>query len=389
VTATSAPLTSAVIGGRTNRFAIVLLVAVVVAVVVVGALTSSGDRPYGLEDTSDLGYAGLSQTLGRLGASLDEIDAGAVGPRLVDRYDTVFVPGAAGMSGAQRAAAASFARAGGRVVLAGVPSGAVAAPSSGLVVVGRDPGACDIEVLRGLGRIDPAGESAITVGTGRTSCYGDGEAALVVSEGGISTVAGPGLFTNAAMRPRNQEVDDPKGPMPDNVVVAQRLLAPGGGGRIAVVTSGVAPDAGAAGGRTIWSQMPEGVRLGLWELVIAVVVFAVFRARRLGRIVVEHQPVSIAGSELVSAVGNLMERRNDPAHAAALLRSDACERLARAVGLGPGAPLALLSPVVAARAHRAPDDVAALLGGSVVSTDAQLAELARQLDQLTQEILGD
>ena len=143
-----------------------------------------------------------------------------------------------------------------------------------------------------------------------------------MAEGRVTTIAGPGLFTNEAMRPKNSEVDVPRLPMPDNVVLAQRLLASRGTERIAVVVSGLTSVSPAARQRTIWSQMSEGVRLGLWQLVVAAILFAVVTARRLGRIVVEPQPVPIAGSELVSAVGNLMERRQDPADAVdAALRS--------------------------------------------------------------------
>ena len=62
--------------------------------------------------------------------------------------------------------------------------------------------------------------------------------------------------------------------------------------------------------------MSEGVRLGLCQLVVPACSTR-WRSRRLGRIVVEPLPVTIAGSELVSAIGNLLERQ-DAAHAAML-----------------------------------------------------------------------
>ena len=51
-------------------------------------------------------------------------------------------------------------------------------------------------------------------------------------------------------------------------------------------------------------------------------VFALWRARRLGRPVAEVQPVEIAGSELVVAVGNLLQKSGRPETAAERLRSD-------------------------------------------------------------------
>ena len=383
-------LTSAVTGGRTNRGAIRMLLVVIVAVVVVGALSGSSDRPYQLDDPSPLGYAGLRQTLERLGASFSEIDAADVGTGLGARADTLFVPQAADGSMRQLVGWRAFAESGGRVVLGGQRSAEVAQREDrSFEVVGQAPATCDIVELEDLRAIEPSGEVRIAVPAGALSCYGNEESALVVAAGRVTTVAGPGLFTNEAMRPKNSEVDDPRGPMPDNVVVAQRLLAPRGTERIAVVVSGLTSVSPAARQRTIWSQMSDGVRLGLWQLVVAAILFAVVSARRLGRIVVEPQPVPIAGSELVSAVGNLMERRQDPAHAAMLLRSDLCERLGQRLGLGRAAPIALLAPVVASRTGRSLDEVTALIGGTAVTDDSQLVDLSRRLDQLRQEILGD
>ena len=88
-------LTSAVTGGRTNRGAIRVLLVVIVAVVIVGALSGSPKRPYRLDDPSPLGYAGLGRSLERLGASFSEIDAADVASTLRSRADTLFVPEAA------------------------------------------------------------------------------------------------------------------------------------------------------------------------------------------------------------------------------------------------------------------------------------------------------
>ena len=62
--------------------------------------------------------------------------------------------------------------------------------------------------------------------------------------------------------------------------------------------------------------------MALAQLLIAFVVFALWRGRRLGRPVAEVQPVEIAGSELVVAVGNLLQKAGRPEIAAERLRSD-------------------------------------------------------------------
>ena len=388
--------TSVLSVGRPGRGrAIALVVVVVVLLVVLGALGANDSRPYGLTATDQNGYAGLVRTLQRFGSTFTTIDAGEVNAGLNDRADTLFVPEAGGASAAQFAVWKAFARRGGTVVLAGRPTGGESSSTDdlgfplGVSQVGQEPGTCTIDVLSDLRRIDPGGATRLDVGSEEPSCYGDRATAFVLLDDGVFIVGGPQLFTNETMRPKDQEVDEPTGPMEDNVVLAQRLLAPDGRARIAVVTSGITAATPGAGNRSIFSQMSVGVKLGLWELIIAGVLLCLVLARRLGRVVVEPQPVPIAGSELVEAVGNLMQRRRDPSHAATLIRADVVDRLARRLGMGTGVPATLLAPVVAARTGREPDAVLALLAHSPVSSDAQLVELSRQLDQLRQEILGE
>ncbi len=372
-----------------------LVVAVAVVLVVLGARASKDSRPYALDDAGRNGYVGLVRTLERFGSTFTAIDSADVNAGLNDRADTLFVPEAAGASPAQFAKWKAFAQRGGAVVLAGRPDGEVTSSSGplglplGVAQIGQEPGTCTIDVLADLKRIDPGGSTRLDIGSEEPSCYGDQSTAFVVLDAGVFIVAGPQLFTNETMRPKDQEVDDPTGPMEDNIVLAQRLLAPEGRARIAVVTSGINAPVPRAGNRSVFSQMSVGVKLGLWELVVAAVLLCAVLARRLGRVVVEPQPVPIAGSELVEAVGNLMERRRDPSHAASLIRADVIDRLARRLGMGTGVPATLLAPVVAARTGREPADVLALLAYSTISSDAQLVELSRQLDQLRQEILGE
>ena len=61
--------------------------------------------------------------------------------------------------------------------------------------------------------------------------------------------------------------------------------------------------------------------------------FALWKGRRLGRPVAETQPVQIAGSELVVAVGNLMQKAGRPEAAASQLRDDLRRDLTSRLGL--------------------------------------------------------
>ena len=66
------------------------------------------------------------------------------------------------------------------------------------------------------------------------------------------------------------------------------------------------------GERTLVDLVSAGVTRALAQLALAFAVYALWRARRLGRPVAEPQPVAVAGSELVAAVGNLLDRTRSP-----------------------------------------------------------------------------
>jgi hypothetical protein len=168
-------------------------------------------------------------------------------------------------------------------------------------------------------------------------------------------------------------------------VLAARLLVPADD----TSTSILQPDAGSDGGtdRSLGDVLGRGVRLAILQLFVAFVVYALYRARRLGPPILEPQPVEIDGSELVVAVGQLLQQSARPEHAADLLRADTRRRLGERVGVPTGASPAVLADVVAARTTLDPDEVRRLLVDAPVTDDAALLALARDLDSLRQEVL--
>jgi hypothetical protein len=129
------------------------------------------------------------------------------------------------------------------------------------------------------------------------------------------------------------------------------------------------------------------VRLGLWQLVAAFVFYAWWRGRRQGRLVQEALPVEIAGSELVSAVGNLMERQGDTARTAALLRGDITRQIAERLGLPAATPVPTLAGLVAERSGRDPDEVLAVLSSRPVESPTDLVRLVDDLESIRLELL--
>ena len=101
----------------------------------------------------------------------------------------------------------------------------------------------------------------------------------------------------------------------DNAALAANILVPTEGTRVAVPRALRIPPRG-EGDKSLADLVPTGVRLALGQLLVAFVVFALWRARRLGKPVAEVPPVQIAASELVVAVGNLLQKSGKPEAAA-------------------------------------------------------------------------
>ena len=380
-------------GSAQAWFVFALIVVVIVGVVVIGG--KDDGKPYDLDSAGVSGYKGMRLTLERLGAHIDRIDATDVGGPATAHANAVFVPVADGAPHELVRRLERFARSGGVVVLGSetrASSGAIGASgSSGVDIVGEPRGRCDIGRLTGSGVVDPVGVEPIEVPDGSRSCYGSGLEALVTSRlvgsGDWVTFASPELFTNDAIRPRTEEIDDPPGPMPDNVVVLARMLLRIDRPRVAVVTSGIRASV-LQGDQSLVELIPIGVKLGIWQVFCAVALYAWWRARRLGRVVAEAQPVPIAGSELVAAVGNLMERREDPGHAADLLRGETRRALTERLGVPRGTDARTLALLVAARTGRDADAVRATLAERPVDSDDALLDVAAQLESIRQEVFG-
>ena len=377
-----------------------LLAVVVVLVVLVGRGPSA--HPYDLDDAGDSGYKGLRLVMEETGTPVTRLDASDVSAATVERHPILLVPDGGGATPAQAARLRRYAAAGGIVVGAG-PIGHLGAQSTNGDSIAfpsgeGQHGVCTIDGLEdvhGFGVEDQM--VPLRVPSGASSCFGNGRRAALVSmdigAGRVATVASPDLFTNLAMRPKDQDVDDPKAPLPDDVVLAVRLLTPGASGSsglqsIGVVTSGLADSGASTGRHTVSELLSPGVKLGLLQLIAAFVFYAVWRARRDGRVVEESLPITIEGSELVSATGNLMERHGDAWASASVLRRSTRRDLQQRLGLPPDTSLPAMAAIVATRSGRSPDDVLAALEDGPVPDAAALVRLGLTLDRIRQEVIG-
>lgn len=244
-------------------------------------------------------------------------------------------------------------------------------------------GSCDIGALDGVdvAGVEPRNGGVLyDPGSGGETCLSDGGGAafLVASDRGQGTVlamGGSGLLVNEAL-------DEG-----ENAAVAGAVVAPEAGTSVVVFEPGATAGAG-GGGRDLLDLISSGVKAALVQLGLAAVVYALWRARRLGRPVAEPQPVALAGSELVAAVGGLLDRAGSPGHAADVLRADLRRFLTDRLGVPLQAGDDVLAAVAAERTGVDADRLRAVLGAGPVTDDAGLVALARAIDHIREEVLA-
>jgi hypothetical protein len=236
-------------------------------------------------------------------------------------------------------------------------------------------GDCDIAALTDVEDLEAPGALLYAVPADGASCFGDDEAAYIVTgavgDGTVVSVGSPTVFLNDSLDNR------------DHAVLAGTLLAPEAGTRVTILED---PPPG-EGDETLEDLVPDGVKAALVQVALAFGVYALYRARRLGRPVPEPLPVQIAGSELVVAVGDLIQQSGDPERAAVVLQDDTRRALARRLGLAVDADPALVADAAASRVGADRDAVLELLTRRPVPDEKALVDLARSLDTIRQETL--
>jgi hypothetical protein len=138
--------------------------------------------------------------------------------------------------------------------------------------------------------------------------------------------------------------------------------------------------------RSFYGLVPDGVWWGLVQLAVAVLLLALWRARRLGPVVAEPLPVVVRAAETVEGRARLYRRGGARDTAAEALRSGLRSRLVPRLGLSARAQPPAVVDAVATRTRRPPSEVATLLYGAAPADDAALVRLADDLDALEREV---
>jgi hypothetical protein len=355
-----------------------ILVALVVALGAVGGHGGSGGPPLDPTSTSPDGAKALALLLSQAGPGVDQVDSPpAVGSARValvlqDRLDA---------AGDRRLV--DWVRSGGTLVVTdpNLVFGFVAPlrepGPGGLARVSGTLGAdCRFPFVNGVADIRVASGLLLRPPPGATSCFqaGTGGAFLVVKPlgaGQLVLLGSPDPWTNANLG------------RADNSVLAVNLLAPTPAGP--PVAWIVGPRAG-GGHRSLVQLLAPRVKEALIELAVGVVLLALWRARRLGRPVVETPTVELAGSELVVAVGNLLQQGGRLADAAGILRSTLRRGIVEQLGVPPTASAEAMATVVAARTGLDPQLILVTVAGPPPAGEGELVVLAAQVDTIRQEM---
>ncbi len=241
----------------------------------------------------------------------------------------------------------------------------------------REP-VCRLRAAAAAGRADTAGvayEADVGGEADAELCYAeDGRASVVQVREAARTVTVLGsseLLTNARL--------DEEG----NAALALNLL--GARDRLVWYLPSVA-DLPSGEARSPYELIPDGIWWALVQVMVAVLLLALWRARRLGPVVREPLPVVVRAAEAVEGRARLYRRGRARGRAAEALRGGVRRRLVPMLGLPRGSGPGQVIDAVAARSARTPPDVGALLYGAAPPDDAALVRLADDLDALEREV---
>lgn len=405
---------------RARRWVLGVAALLLVGALVAGAIwalvsfsgTGAGDVPVD-ESDAPRGMRGFVLLLESYGAQVER-----TGAPLGEQVDIALLHAMPGTTPGELSGLEEWVDDGGLLVVLGAnpPWTQPAAPVEAFELA-RGP--CDVEALADVEtlRVDPFSTTLLD-GSGGAACFGASDTtpedlpvdqgAVVVwpqGDGAIVGIGAPVVFTNEFLAEA------------DNAVLATTLFAPEPGARVAIVESSAGrlpsqpggrggPGVGGTGGEGgggeaeespsaaqeeaeegLADLIPTGVRWGLGQLVVALVLWALWRARRLGRPLDEPQPVPLAGARLVEAVGTLLRRAGSPEDAAATLRQDLHRQLAARLGLPREADAELIAQRAEASTGVAATRVLYALRDRPVRDEGSLVSLAAEIDEVREEVL--
>lgn len=361
-----------------------VIVALVIAAAVVIALLRPAPATSGYLDPASTGATGahaLADILAERGSRVERLTTASAALAAVGRgATTIVITSPDLLTGSQLSALAATPA---DLLIVEADQASLASLAPGVSVTGPLPTLalepdCQLRAAVLAGNADAGGAGLrLPAGSPGTACYRFGAVASLLqyqSGGHMITVLG----TGAPLENQNLA-------KLGNAALALNLL--GGNARLAWLLPQPAAAAPAPGGpKSLWDLIPLGAYLVAAELCIAVLLTALWRARRLGPLVTEQLPVVVRASETTQGHARLYQARRARDRAAAALRDAVLGRLLPALGLPAGADQEAITSALAARSTRPPARIRELLFGPPPGKDADLVRLADDLDALEGEV---
>ncbi|MEV7005724.1 DUF4350 domain-containing protein [Streptosporangium sp. NPDC051022] len=138
--------------------------------------------------------------------------------------------------------------------------------------------------------------------------------------------------------------------------------------------------------QSFYDLVPAGVKWGVAQLVLAVVLLALWQGRRLGPVVTERLPVVVRAAETVEGRARLYRARRARDRAAAALRAGFIDRITPRLGLPSAAGPDAKVGAIAERTGQAAMHVGSALYGPPPADEAGLIALAAYLDMLERQV---
>ncbi|MDT7735622.1 MAG: hypothetical protein QOE12_2796 [Mycobacterium sp.] len=136
----------------------------------------------------------------------------------------------------------------------------------------------------------------------------------------------------------------------------------------------------------IFDLIPENVTWMIVQLWLTVVLVAMWKGRRIGPLVAEDLPVVVRASETAEGRGRLYRSRRARDRAAQALRTATLRRVLPRLGLGADAQPPAVVQAIAGRRAFDPETLRQIFFGPPPSTDADLVELTRALDDVERQV---
>ena len=341
-----------------------------VALLVAGLLTAGEDDsglPLDPSSTGPLGVQGLVDVLQELGA---RVEVGMISEETLDGADTALLLRDQ-TEEPQRELLQAWVRDGRTLVVADDFS-ELAPELAGATGIGPfDPTIakeCSLGALADVQRVDASPSAVYETGDlqGAATCFPRNEGAWLVAtpsgDGAVVALGGPLVFTNERLGEA------------DNARLAAALLAPGGDETVAVLQ----PGAPGGGELTLTDLVDPRIWAASAQLAFGFLLYAWYRARRLGEPVSEPLPVAVPGSEFTLAVGRLLQERGDLRRAASTVREGLRGDLARRLGLGSDAAAQRVVADLQRRDSPSAADAESVLEGPLPRSESELVTYVRR-----------